>query len=142
MTGRSSSRLPAVPSTTTPAASSSTKLPVCLDQDVLPGNAVGQMLTEPLSHFSVMACETKRYPIFATAVLGSRVVEVVHVENGLPVLSETDHTVGLTLRAWHRPDRRRIIAPGFVPDLQARLLDLEPHDRADKPHRILPSGHL
>jgi hypothetical protein len=38
----------------------------------------------------------------------------------------------------HRLDGRRIIAPGFVSDLQARLLNLESYDRADQPHYFSP----
>ena len=92
------------------------------------------MLTEPLSHRAVMAREAKRDPILAPAVLGGRVVVVMHVDDRLPVLRQPDHTGGAEAQGRHRPDRRRVIAPGSRPDLQTRLLDLEPHDRADKPH--------
>ena len=133
MTDRSSSRLPSVPSTTTRRrAHLDLKSPVCLDQDVLPGNAVGQMLTEPLSHCLVMAREAERYPISPPRFLDagwsrwctSRIVS--------PFSARPTTPAELRLKAGtDRMDGRRVIARGFGPDLEARFLDLESHDRAD-----------
>jgi hypothetical protein len=72
-----------------------------IDQDVLPGNTVSQMLPKPLSHCEVMTREAERYPVFATPVLRSRVVVVVHVDDRLPILRKPDHPGGADAQGRH-----------------------------------------